>query len=138
MATLETLTIFGRETAAISRARKGTFLTSNRKHGNVYLTSEAKELLFGKDAKDGNLLVIHSPIENNWYVANNTTKQGGFDCRVNDTKQEASMRVNGMQKTIESMAESFGYKEERIVFELDKKSKSFQGLILYKLQIINN
>lgn len=139
MGNIETLTIFGSEAGAITRARKGAHLTSNRKHGSVYLTSEAKELLFGKDAKEGNLLVVHSGIENNWYVASNTTRDvKGFECKINDNKLEASMRVNGMQKTIEKMAETLQYKEDRIVFEVLKKSTPYQGLILYKLQIVNN
>lgn len=138
MGNFETLTIFGNETAVITRARKGAHMTANRKHGNTYLSSEAKELLFGKHAKAGSMLVVHSGIENNWYVAKSTDPSKGFDCKINDKNQDASMRVNGTRKIIEKMAESFNHKEERIVFEVSEKSISYQGLNLYKLSIVNN
>ena len=96
---MQTLEIFGNESANIVRARKGAHLTANLKHGSTYLTTEAKELLFGKGAKTGNLLIIHSGIENNWYLSKNNDTKSGFDCRLNDMKQEG---INARERSSES------------------------------------
>lgn len=131
-------TIFGNESSAsISRVRKGMHLTANRKHGNAYLSTEAKEMFFGKKAKQGSLLVICSDIENNWYLAKCLEPGKGFECKLNDNKVDNSMRVNGMQKLIEKIAESFSYKDEKIVFEISEKPIPYKGLELHKITLIN-
>lgn len=134
----QTLTIFGNESSAsISRVRKGMHLTANRKHGNAYLSTEAKEMFFGNKAKQGSLLVICSDIENNWYLAKSLEPGKGFECKLNDKNVDNSMRVNGMQKLIEKIAESFNYKDEKIVFEISEKPIHFHALELHKITLIN-
>ena len=134
---MQTLEIFGNESANIVRARKGAHMSANRKHGNTYLSSDAKELLFGKNVQAGRLLIVHSGIENNWYLSKNNDPKSGFECRLNDMKLQASMRVNGAQEVIEKMAQSFNHKGERIVFEVSDNPIQYQGMNLYKLTLIN-
>lgn len=132
---MENYTIFGPEqaTATRSRATKGFHISVNFKHGNVYLNSEAKRLVFG-DFKEGSLIVINSAIEQNWYIAKSPDARG-FECKNND-KIDGSLRVNGAKKVFEKIADLMkADKNQRALFTVSETPIEFQGLKLYKITL---
>lgn len=128
-------TIFGADQATATRARagKGFHVSANFKHGNVYLNSDAKKLIFGQ-FQNGSLLVINSAIENNWYIAKSNEPSKGFECKNNDN-EDGSLRVNGAKKVFEKVAQSFKLSGERVVFNISETPIEFQGLKLHKITI---
>ena len=134
---MENYTIFGPEQGPATRSRvgRGYHLSVNFKHGNVYLNSDAKKLLFGQSFKQGALLIINSPIENNWYLAKSSDSSKGFECKNNDNNEDGSIRVNGAKKLFEKIALSLKVSAERLVFNVSETPIEFQGLKLYKITL---
>lgn len=133
---MENFTIFGPEdTTQRSRISKGYHLSVNFKHRNVYVSSDAKRLIFG-DFKEGSLIVVNSAIENNWYIAKSADPSKGFECKNNDSRSEGSLRVNGAQKVFDKVAQSFKLpREGRIVFNISETPIIFQGIKLHKISL---
>jgi len=126
------ISIFGGENS-VSRTRKGCHLTVNFKHGNAYLSTDLKDILFGENVKHGKLLIISSQIEKNWYMAKSNESDNGVECKLNDPDVNTSMRINGAQKVFEKMAQSMNVTSEKVSFNVSSTPIEFQGLKLYKI-----
>lgn len=130
--------IFG-VTTSPRKHRRGCYLTVNVKNRNAYLSQDACKLIFGPDCgKSARLLIIHSKIEKTWYFAQAVgdlfTRFGGFECVVNDPKNETSLfRINGAAETLKAMTKEMAPGEERAVFTFDKKAVDYDNMKLYKV-----
>lgn len=126
--------IFGGE-SSVSRTRKGCHLTVNFKYGNAYLSTDLKNVIFGENAKQGQLLIVCSQIEKNWYMAKSNEQGNGFECKLNDPEVNTSMRINGAQKIFEKMAKGMNIASEKVSFNVSNTPIEFQGLKLYKITL---
>ena len=127
--------IFGADNYAKKGIRKGFRLTVNFKNGNAYISTELKNKLFGESATEGCVLLICSPIENNWYITKSKEPGNGYECKLNDPNVQTSMRVNGMLRTVEKMAKSanLDVKESKYTFEVSDTPIEYNGMQLYKI-----
>jgi hypothetical protein len=128
----EQFLIFGGQNTQ-SRTRKGLHLTVNFRHGNAYLSADLKNKVFGDNAKHGKLLIICSQIEKNWYLAKSNDPTTGFECKLNDSEVNTSIRINGAQKVFENMAKSMNVEAEKYSFNVSDTPIEFNGLNLYKI-----
>ena len=132
--------IFGSGNQRINKkVSRGLFMSANTKYSNLLMTHDLATKLFGSDVQEGRINIIHSKIENNWYIAstNGSLFDNGFQCLPSDASKVSSYRINGAMAIIKKMIKSLTGedKETRYVITVSENAIEYDGMKLYKLTI---
>lgn len=131
--------IFGQNASQAKRVRHGFHIAVNVKHRNAYLSRDLAKELFGS-SESGRINIVHSKIENNWYVAatNGTLFAGGFECVPNDNGKDSVFRVNGAAEVFKQMIESLNnnaVEDIRYTLKVSQSVKEYDGMKLHQITL---
>ena len=129
----------GGNRCSTKRTTHGLSITANTKHSNVHMTHDLAKKLFGSDVQEGKINIVHSKIENNWYVAATADSlfNEGFQCVPAKAEKISVYRINGAMSVIKKMIVSLTGEDKgiRYVIKASENAIDYDGMKLYKLTI---
>ena len=132
--------IFGTNVSQTKRVHHGFHISVNVKNHNAYISRELSKELFGSSSS-GRINIIHSKIENNWYVASTAGSlfNGGFECVQNDAGKESVFRINGASSVFRQMVASLvggPVESKRYTLDVSRNVKEYDGMKLHQITLL--